>query len=256
MKYDGTNLREVLEAHKLWVTSDGMADESNRADFRDADLRNANFSNAELFAADFRNANCIGTDFSHAILIRADFRNADCRCADFYSADMDGVDLTGANLYNAHMFKARLRYAQGVPYIPLACPDTGSFIGWKKAIYRYANGTLGEYVVVKLLIPEDAKRSSATDLACRASHAKVLEVQSLDGEVLLDENSKSGDCAISLIRRQFEYIVGETVIADKFSEDRYESHKGGIYFYLNRKDAEDHYMLKGKPFTTELVPVQ
>lgn len=253
MKYDGTNLKEVLDAHVLWITGDGMADDALRADFRDADLRNVDFRRADLFGADFRGANCIGADFSHAILVRADFRDADCRCADFYSADMDGVDLTGAKLYNALMFKASLRYAKNVPYIPFACPDTGSFIGWKKAIYRYADGTIGEYVVVKLFIPEDAKRSSGTDYACRASHAKVLEVQTLDGEVLLDENSKSGDCAVSLIRRQFEYIVGETVYADKFDKDRYESHKGGIYFYLNRKDAEDHYMLRGTPFSIEIA---
>ena len=255
MRFDGTNLKEVLEAHTRWIDGDGAVDDSNRADFSGCDVSHLEFNHADLWGADFHDADCRGASFCYANLVRVDFINADCRGVNFYAADMDGADLTGAKLYSAHMFRAGLHRAKGVPYIPLACPDTGAFVGWKKAIYRYADGTLGEYVVVKLLIPEDAERLSGTDLACRASHAKVLEVQSLDGKVLLDEHSVSGDCAVSMWRKTFEYVVGETVIAEGFNSDRYAGHKAGIYFYINRQDAADHYQLKGKPLCVEAASV-
>ena len=79
---------------------------------------------------------------------------------ELYGGDLRSADLRGADLYGARNFK-----------LPIACPDTGSFIGWKKA----------SGYIVKLLIPEDAKRLSATGRKRRCNKAKVLEIQVLDG---------------------------------------------------------------------------
>lgn len=54
---------------------------------------------------------------------------------------------------------------------PIACPEKGAFIGFKKA---------NEFIV-ELEIFEDAKRSSATTRKCRCSKAKVLSITNLDG---------------------------------------------------------------------------
>lgn len=59
---------------------------------------------------------------------RANLRGADLRGADLSSADLRGADLRGANLYGAD-----LRGAKNIPFIPYTCPDTGAFIGYKKA---------------------------------------------------------------------------------------------------------------------------
>ena len=65
-------LQEILEQHKLWLSSDGK--EGKRADLRYADLRYANLRSADLRYADLR---------------YADLRYANLRSADLSSADLD-----------------------------------------------------------------------------------------------------------------------------------------------------------------------
>lgn len=50
-------------------------------------------------------------------------------------------------------FKKEKEEERKIQYPPLACPATGSFIGWKCALDE-----LNRYVLIKLEIPEDAKR--------------------------------------------------------------------------------------------------
>ena len=104
----------------------------------------------------------------------------------------------------------------------LACPEEGEFIGWKKA-----NG-----LIVKLLILADAKRSSATTRKCRCSKAKVLSIQTIDGDeaeqpFVASDHDKS-----------FFYRVGETVEVTDFDEDRWKECSTGIHFFITRREAE------------------
>jgi hypothetical protein len=66
-----------------------------------------------------------------------------------------------------------------IPCLPLACPATGSFIGWKCAVDES-----NHYVLIKLEIPEDAKRTSGLNSKkCRCDKAKVLEIRNFAGEL-------------------------------------------------------------------------
>ena len=85
-------------------------------------------------------------------------------------AVMRGADLRGANLRGADLRYANIRGAISIPYIPLACPSDGEFTGWKK---------VGDKLI-RLLIPADAKRSSAASKKCRCDKAKVVAITSLD----------------------------------------------------------------------------
>ena len=61
-------------------------------------------------------------------------------------------------------------------------PDEGDIIGWKKA---YVDDTMPPRpVIVKLLIPADAQRSNGTGRKCRASTARVLDLQDKQGNSL------------------------------------------------------------------------
>lgn len=134
-------------------------------------------------------------------------------------ADLYGADLCGADLY----------WAKNIPYIPMACPDTGSFIGWKKAT---CNGM--DDVIVKLEILEDAKRSSATSRKCRCNKAKVLAIETIEGESLDHLNARS------IYYPTFIYKVGETVSVDNFDEDRWNECAPGIHFFINRQEAVEY----------------
>ena len=231
MKFNGDNLEEVLSAHQRWIETGGENDE-DRADFSNSDLRNALLPGVNLYGA---------------IL-----RGADLAFADLYRADLTKADLTGANLHDANLYYTKMRGAEGVPFIAQHIPDTGSFIAWKRAKAVMAGGHYEHSVIVKLFIPEDAKRLNLLNGQCRASKALVLEVQALDGTPL------PGMEAISIKDGKTVYKAGETVIAENFSSDLYQEHVPGTYFYMDRQRAV-YYLTYGSgrdgnpiPFDSEI----
>ena len=161
-----------------------------------------------------------------AYLRGAYLQGADLQGADLQGADLQGADLRGADLQGAYLQGADLRGAYNV-FVPLACPEEGEFIGFKKA--------RGEYIV-KLKITEDAKRSSSTGRKCRCSKAVVLSITTKSGE-------NDGTTEVkSIYDRGFIYKVGETVEVNNFCEDRFDECASGIHFFITRKEAEDYSM--------------
>ena len=103
----------------------------------------------------------------------------------------------------------------------MICPEEDEFIGWKKASDK----------IIKLKIPKDALRSSATSRKCRCNKAKVLEIYNLDGTVA-EEREAGSD-----YNKDFIYKVGKTVEVDNFCEDRWNECAPGIHFFINRQEA-------------------
>ena len=214
------------------------------ADLREADLYGADLREANLCRADLRKANLYGADFRKANLYVADLRKADLYAADLSGADLTCADLRNAYLRDASLFDAHCRYANmygadlrnaNITYAiigedtkidyPLACPETGSFIGYKKARYGY---------IVKLQICEDAKRSSATTKKCRCSKALVLAIENID-------ESDSGLQGIaSIYDPSFIYRVGEIVEVSDFNDNRWRECAPGIHFFMDRQDAVEY----------------
>lgn len=188
------DIQHILAGHKLWL--EGKVGKL-------ADLTGANLSDANLSYADLTGANLTG-----AGLRKANLTGAGLREADLTGADLRWAILTGANLIGVKTDYLTIG-------IVLACPETGSFIAYKKV-----NG-----LIVTLNIPAKAKRSSATTRKCRASCAKVVSIS--DGSKSAGPN-----------RRGTTYVVGETVHPDKWDDDRWNECSHGIHFFMNRSDAE------------------
>ena len=136
--------------------------------------------------------------------------------------DLGGADLRDADLRGADLRAAFLRGAEGIPYVPLACPSDGAFIGWKK-VDRY---------LVKLEIPEDAERSSATTNICRCDKAKVLDIICTS-----DDNPLKPQEITNFHYTKTIYKVGEMVYADSFDPNRWNENTHGIHFFINKQDA-------------------
>ena len=194
-----------------------------RANLRNTDLRGASLCEANLENTDFSYANLNDAAFYYADLSEVNFRHTDLSGADFYHADLRGVDLSYANLYGADLRFANLRDTK-IDY-PIACPETGSFIGYKKAFYKK---------IVKLQICEDAKRSSATTKKCRCSKALVLAIENIDGS----------DSGLQEIKSYFDfsfiYRVGKIVEVSDFDDNRWNECAPGIHFFMDRQDAIDY----------------
>ena len=113
-----------------------------------------------------------------------------------------------------------IHYSHFTAFFALQCPEEGSFIAFKKA----------NHCIIKLLIPEDARRSGATTRKCRASKAKVLEI--------VDKNGKNVSSIVSDWDSTFIYEVGKTVDVEDFDEDRWNECSTGIHFFITREEAE------------------
>lgn len=169
----------------------------------------------DLHGADFCGHNLRVRNFAHTNLRGADLRSADLTYASLYGADLTGVRVD--TLTNWH--GADLRKAIGVPHIPMVCPSDGPFIGWKLA------STDGpKPVLVKLLIPADARRVSGTTRSCRCDKALVLDIEGAEEAYSTNDSN-------------LRYKAGEYVYPDKFTEDRWDNYGHGIYFFIDREEA-------------------
>ena len=186
-----------------------------------ANLRGANLSGANLSGADLRGANLIGANLRGANLRGANLSGANLSSAHLNYANLSYTDLRGANFSGANLSCANLSYAKKVPYIPMVCPEEGEFIGWKKADDK----------IVKLHIPQDALRSSATTRKCRCNKAEVVEIYNIDGTIA-DERIISSSYDSS-----FTYEVGKTVEVQDFDTNRWKECTRGIHFFINRQEA-------------------
>ena len=206
---DNTLAKTVTEALKGGATLCG-------ADLCGADLRDADLCGATLCGANLCGATLCGAD-----LRGADLRDADLCDADLCDANLRGADLRDANLRGANLRDADLCGAKGTY---MACPTDGSFIGWKKA----------SGYIVKLQIPEDARRSSAGGEKCRCDKAYVVEIQNADGTKADIETIHSNH------DENFVYTVGATVEVSDFDDDRWNECAPGIHFFIDRRAAVEY----------------
>ena len=197
-------LKEILEKHRKWLSKE---EGGEMADLGCADLRCAN-----LRCADLRCANLSRVNLSRAYLRGADLRGADLRGANLSDANLSGVNLSG------------VKYDEKTAFFAQSCPEEGAFIGFKKAGGK----------IVKLLIHEDAKRSSATSRKCRCSKATVLSITNLDGSDAGIESVPSDKTS------NFVYKIGKTLEVKDFDEDRWNECSTGIHFFITRDEAVNY----------------
>ena len=193
------DLKKILDEHLLWLNGKGGSR---------ANLRNADLSNADLRDADLRGAN----------LRDADLRGANLRCANLSNADLSDSDLCNADLCEASI--DQMMWNIYTVFYPLQCPESGSYIGYKKA----------SGLVVELEIPADARRSSATSRKCRASKAKVLSITDING-------NPAGGQVKSNYDPNFVYAIGETVEVTDFDDNRWNECSTGIHHFITRAEA-------------------
>jgi len=223
------DLREILEQrHNSELFCVG------EIELCDADLSGWNLSYMDFSLSTFRNVCFDNADLSYSSLENGWFENCSFRKADLRYANLKTVamrynDLTGANIEGADLFAAVLEYAKlddiiyndETKWFRLHCPETGPFLGYKKC---FGNR------LVQLLIPADAKRTSATRPSCRCSKAKVLTIKSFDYKEEFEE-------AWSLVDENFVYRKGQWVEVIDFNEDRWQDSTTGIHFWLTREEA-------------------
>lgn len=196
----------------------------NGANLRNATIFNSDFTDAYMSYANLICAKFRGTSLALADLSFSDMRYAVFINTDFFHADICGVNMYGSNLrsaYNVHSVKTNATTL----FYNLLCPEEGSFVGWKKC---------KSDTIVKLLITDNAKRSSATTRKCRCSEAVVLDIQHLDG------SKYESNYTHSMSDPFFVYRIGKTVKVEDFCENRWNECSEGIHFFITRDEAVNY----------------
>ncbi|MBE5905388.1 MAG: pentapeptide repeat-containing protein [Lachnospiraceae bacterium] len=177
--------------------------------FYRTNLSGAIFENALLDGIVLEKCNLFGAKLVGTCLREGSLKGCDCRGVDFYSAVLEHTDLTDVVTDDT------------TKWFQMYCPATGPILGYKKCF--------GDRLV-QLLIPADAKRTSATRPSCRASKAKVLSIWNFEATESFDE-------AWSLVDDNFVYRKGQWVEVKNFNEDRWFDSTTGIHFWLTREEA-------------------
>lgn len=198
-------------------------------DLSGEDLRNINFQVSLFIDVTLDGADLSGSSIKNAGLDGCSLRGVNFTGANMWGACMRGCDMTGCNISGANLYSAVLENAkltdiisdEKTQWFRMCCPETGPILGYKKCV----NDRL-----VQLLIPADAKRTSATMPSCRCNKAKVLTIKSFDATEEFDE-------AWSLVDENFVYRKGQWVEVKDFNEDRWFDSTTGIHFWMNRDEA-------------------
>lgn len=124
-------------------------------------------------------------------------------------------------------------------YVPVHCPNEGSFIAYK-VVRTVKDDTIKKYLV-KLLIPEDALRTSGyfSEGKCRASKVIPLEIRGEDGKKYDSAINNLPFYSMASVKDPIIYQVNTIVKANFYDGGRKCTCSNGIYFFLDRQAAMD-----------------
>ena len=217
-------------------------------------IRHACFSEADLIKSTFKDSLCSHVDFSYCILDQSDFGYTNIQGSNFFDTNLHLVDFSYSEIESSSFYRAlliganfkhsRIDYTttfseasveeQSDEYtmapVSIACPEEGSFIGFKVGLKYNNDDGFVDNVLIKLEIPADAKRSSCTSKKCRCDKVKVLDIIDISSNEHLKE-------AVSLYDRTFKYRTDETIQISDFDDNRWHECSYGIHFFLSKDDA-------------------
>lgn len=206
---------ERAEIRNTYLTNSMLCD----ASMVDVFMRGCYMSSANMKHVQITDTVIKSTDFWHVNLTEAKILYTTIINVDFNETNFSNVYLRGTEIINSG-----LDSALNPPRIPMACPETGSFIGWKQCVGRR---------IVELEIPADAKRSSGTTRKCRCDKAFVKSIKDVSG-------TKEYTEALSYHDNRFVYKVNETVYVPNYCKNRFVNCAEGIHFYTTRQEAVDY----------------
>lgn len=247
------------------------------AQFEDCTFIKCSFISLILSQASFKNCIFKDCDFCNVTFINCFCENTDfinCLFADSCARQSRFTSDTfvHCSLFEFMMHKINAKFTRFVdcglpgdiprdaflawPKWESNCPDTGSFIGWKKIKFYAENKYDGRMysgdALVKLEIPEDAQRSNAFGRKCRCSKAKVLEIMLVRNipcycfyeltDELTDPNTLPDFIFTyySLFNKNFQYKIGDIILPDTFDSNPLNECSHGIHFFMTKEEAMDY----------------
>lgn len=195
--------------------------------FKKCDASYTNFENSTFKNCKFEKCDLMYAYFGKCTFEDVKFVKCNCQGVNYYNAQFTNTVFLKCNMENTYLMCSNFNDAMVCPSIKMKCPETGSFIG-----YKICTSIEGSRALVKLEIPEDAKRLSGTSKKCRCDKAKVVDITiiSTGDKINMAKNE-------FYPMRQLNYVIGEYVYADSFDENRWNCCTHGIHFFMDKDDA-------------------
>ena len=188
------------------------------------------FSRGTFNSLKFASCSFINCDFVEGVSI------LDCRfsCCVFFNNCIDNATLVKNRFSECSLSKLYVRtWSRSDNVIDSNCvgffpkiPSYGAFYG-----YKVIQGNM----IVRLLIPADAKRSTSSGGKCRASYAIVDEITDYAGQPMPDEI-----VGYSYYDPDFKYRKGATLIPSGFTPNPMQECGEGIHFFLSFEEAVNY----------------
>ena len=229
-------LDKMINKHEKWVKGHPFYDRLLLSNYnllnlkiKNKDLQRIAIFDCLLNNTIFEDCNLEYATIKDSKIINTNFINCNLSYGDFLYDEFLKSDLLTCNIKNSHFDNAIFNNTK-MPDYPMACPENGSFVGYKK-VYNIVNNQY-QWFILKLEILEDARRSSTASNKCRCDKVKVLEIQNLDGSI-----AKGVIKAKSCYNNEFIYELGKKVKEPDFDKCRWNEYTSGIHFFMNREDA-------------------
>lgn len=210
-----------------------------RIRFEHCIMINTNFEASHLEEVVFSSCALQYSCFDYSIIQETNFINCSLREDTFANSKIIKSGFEGSNLVGVDFQKTeitKIAFNEDTAFFALQCPEEGSFIGFKKVW-----GENKEFYILKLLIPEDAKRSSSTSRKCKASYVKTLKIEkyiySNEELQLIEEVDEVKNWYTRYDNSEVVYKVNEFTYPNYFDENRWNECTGGIHFFITKEEA-------------------
>lgn len=155
-------------------------------DLSNAKLKHLNFLHCEFIKCNFVSADIKTCIFNHCVIRSTNFHNTKIidsliKYTEFTFAKFIHADLSGTQIEESNICTEDSKNIT----IPQIVPETGSFIGYKKARVSKSDA---RPAIIKLQVLADAKRSSSLR-KCRCSKAKILKIYTVETGRITDKNN-------------------------------------------------------------------
>jgi hypothetical protein len=130
--------------------------------------------------------------------------------------------------------KFDLEYTSGI------VPPSNSIYLYKKCWYKLRGSHHEKPVIVKLEVPETAKRVYCGNYKLRVSEAKVVEFYNMDGKVIKKPASPNDYSVYSDWNNYFKYVIGATVKPENNFDEASGYCGSGIHGYIDFNDAVNY----------------
>lgn len=216
-----------------------------RTSFKRSFFKDNYFERAVFINCDFTGVSFYWQRFENCRFIKCSFKNSFLDYAIFHGCFFRECDFTNASMPN-YFYPSYMEDCIKIPYMPMACPDEGEFIGYKIAVYESGKRSQPDsrWALVTLRIPSDAKRSAAGGRKCRCNKAEVIAIEPVEKEY----KGTTIRTARSAHDSTFKYRVGEEVFVTNFDENPWNECAPGIHFFMNKKEALLYYDLSISSF--------